>query len=124
MIGASGCRGDGEEVITLISESAFQQTVVELARALGYIVGFTHDARKSEPGEPDLRMVHKEQGRVLFLELKTEKGRLTKGRWNKAGTRFMPGQNDWAEALNACPGAEYYLFRPSDWDEIEAVLKP
>ena len=110
--------------MTLISESEFQQTVVELARALGWIVGFTHDARKSEPGEPDLRMVHKEQGRVLFIELKSEKRKLTKGRWNKAGTRWLPGQQDWAEALDACPGVESYLFRPSDWDEIEAVLKP
>ncbi len=110
--------------MTLINEKDFQQSVVELARALDWIVGWTHDARKSEPGEPDLRMVHKEQGRVLFVELKSEKGKLTKGRWNKAGTRWLPGQDTWAEALNACPGTEYYLFRPSDWDEIEEVLKP
>lgn len=120
----SGCEIPPSPVMTLIREKDFQQTVWELATRLGWIVGWTHDARKSEPGEPDLRMVHKEQGRVLFIELKSEKGKLTKSRWNKAGTRFMPGQEDWAEALNACPGVEYYLFRPSDWDEIEAALRP
>lgn len=109
-------------MVTLINEKDFQQAVWELAISLGYIVGWTHDARKSEPGEPDLRMVHKEQGRVLFIELKSEKGKLTKGRWNKAGTRFMPGQEDWAEALNACPGVEYYCLRPSDWDQIVEIL--
>ena len=50
----------------LITEKDFQATVIDLARSLGWIVGFTHDSRKSEPGEPDLRMVHPVQYRVIF----------------------------------------------------------
>ena len=107
----------------LITEAAFQQTVIEMARVFGWIVGFTYDSRNSEPGEPDLRLVHPEQHRVIFVELKSEKGRYTKGRWNKAGTRWLPGQDEWAEALSACPGVDYYLWRPGDMDQIETVLR-
>ena len=109
--------------MTLIPEKDFQQTVVELFRAHGWIVGFTHDARKSEPGEPDLRMVHPIQHRFIAAELKTEKGKLTKGRWNKAHTRWLPGQDEWQAALIDCPGFEYYLWRPSMWEEIEEVAQ-
>lgn len=106
---------------SVITEKAFQATVVDMARAFGWIVGFTYDARKSEPGEPDLRMVHGD-GRLIFAELKTMKGKYTKGRWNKAHTRWLPGQDEWAFALQGVPGVEYYLWRPSDIDEIESVL--
>jgi len=34
----------------LITEKEFQVTVIDLARTHGWIVGFTYDARKSEPG--------------------------------------------------------------------------
>ena len=106
----------------IITEKDFQATVVEMARIFGWIVGYTYDARKSEPGEPDLRMVHPEWFRYIVAELKSEKGKLTKGRWNKAKTHWMTGQNEWAEALESCPGVEYYLWRPHDIDQIETVL--
>ena len=103
-----------------VSEKQWQGTVINYARSQGWLVGFTYDARKSEPGEPDLRMVR--PPRYVEAELKTEKGKLTKGRWNKAGTRWLSGQDEWGDALSACPGLEYYLWRPSDWDEVEKVL--
>ena len=107
----------------LITEKDFQTTVIDLARTYGWIVGFTHDARKSEPGEPDLRMAHPHQHRVIFAELKTVKAKLTKGRYNKSG-RWMPGQDEWGDALTSCPGVEYYLWRPDGLDgEIERILR-
>ena len=107
----------------LITEKDFQATVIALARQLGWIVGFTHDSRHSEPGEPDLRMVHPTQHRVIFAELKTVKGKLTKGRYNKSG-RWMTGQDEWQDALTSCPGIEYYLWRPDGLDgEIERILR-
>jgi hypothetical protein len=116
----------GQSALTaqeLITEKDFQATVIDLARTYGWIVGFTHDARKSEPGEPDLRMVHPVQHRVIFAELKTVKGRLTKGRYNKSG-RWLPGQDQWQDALISCPGVEYYLWRPDGLDgEIERILR-
>ena len=102
----------------LITEKDFQATVIALARKDGWIVGFTHDSRKSEPGEPDLRMVR--PPRVIFAELKTVKGKLSKGRWNKSG-RWLPGQDEWGEALSECPWVEYYLWRPTD--NFEAILR-
>ena len=111
-----------KQSLQLITEREFQHTVTALARAYGWIVGFTYDARKSEPGEPDLRMV--KPPRVIFAELKTVKGRLTKGRYNKAQSRWLPGQNDWSVALSACPGVEYYLWTPEALDgEIERILR-
>ena len=104
----------------LVSESEFQQTVIELARLTGWIVGFTANSRRSEPGEPDLRMVHPEQCRVIFAELKVGNKTLTKGQWNKR--RWLPGQDDWAAALQQCPGVEYYLWGPADWANIEKLL--
>ena len=107
----------------LITEKDFQATVIDLARSLGWLVGFKHDSRKSEPGEPDLRMVHPVQHRVIFAELKTVKGKLTKGRYNKSGNRWLPGQDQWGEVLSECPGVEYYLWRPDGLDgEIERIL--
>ena len=106
----------------LITEKDFQATVIDLARTYGWIVGFTHDARKSEPGEPDLRMVR--PPRVIFAELKTVKGKLTNGRFNKSGNRWLPGQDQWQDALISCPGVEYYLWRPDGLDgEIEQILR-
>jgi len=109
-------------LMQLITEKDFQATVIALARTYGWIVGFTYDARKSEPGEPDLRMVHPDQHRVIFAELKTANGKLTKGRLNKSG-RWMTGQDEWQDALIAS-GVEYYLWRPDGLDgEIERILR-
>ena len=104
----------------MIPEKDFQQTVIEMALAFNWIVGFTYDSRKSRPGEPDLRMVR--PPRYVVAELKREGQRLTKGRLNKKG-KWQTGQDEWAEALEACPGVEYYFWHPSDMDRIEEVLK-
>jgi hypothetical protein len=47
--------------------------------------------------------------RTIFAELKTEKGKMSKE------------QEDWGVALIAS-GAEWYLWRPSDMDDITKVL--
>ena len=112
--------GQGPRAEELVSEADFQQGVIELARLTGWIVGFTQNSRRSEPGEPDLRMVHPEQHRVIFAELKVGDNTLSKGRWNKS--RWLPGQDDWAAALVRCPGVEYCLWTPGDWAKIEELL--
>jgi hypothetical protein len=46
-----------------------------LAEELGWhVVGATWNTKNSPSGEPDLRLVRE---RVIWMELKTEKGRLT-----------------------------------------------
>ena len=119
----SGLWFNPDTALSVIPEADFQATVVALGRLHGWVVGYTHDSRRSEPGEPDLRMVHQDWGRVIFAECKDEAGHLIKGRWTKGRSRrWLPGQDDWAEALKACPGVEYYLWRPSDSDQVEAIL--
>lgn len=68
-------------------------------------------------------MVLAKPPRVLFLEIKTAKGKLSKPRWNKAHTRLLPGQDTWAAMLQECPGIEYRLVRPADLDAIYALLQ-
>ena len=90
-----------------ISEKDWQRTVIDAAQLYGWLVQHDRDARKSTgAGFPDLVLVRE---RVLFVELKTEKGRLS------------PRQKTWRERLCGA-GAEYRLWRPSDWDEVEQEL--
>ena len=95
-----------------MKEADLQRTIVTAARDFGWLAYATFSSVRSEPGFPDLVLVR--PPRLIFVECKTMKARLSKGRMNKAGTRRLPGQEDWAEALEACPGAEYWLVRPID----------
>ena len=83
-----------------MKEREFQSQVVSLAKRLGYSVYHTYDSRRSEPGFPDLVCV---RDRVIFVELKTEKGRLS------------AAQRTWIERL-ANADAEIYVWRPGGLD--------
>ncbi|WP_372699404.1 VRR-NUC domain-containing protein [Arthrobacter sp. JSM 101049] len=85
------------------SEKEFQEQVVAGAKSLGWLVYHTHDSRRSEPGFPDLVLVQPVRGRVLFRELKTQKGRTTQA------------QDTWIEALTRA-GQDAAIWRPSDWE--------
>lgn len=90
-----------------ISEQAFQRLVVECAEWNGWWWWHDEDSRRNARGLPDLLLV---RDRCIWLELKKERGRI------------RPAQIEVMERLRAA-GAEVYLFRPSDWPEIEAVLR-
>ncbi len=90
-----------------MSEAEFQQQVIALARLYRYRVYHTHDSRRSQAGFPDLVLVRGK--RLLFVELKTDTGRLT------------PEQYEWMVALLAA-GQHFVIWRPADWDEIKATL--
>jgi hypothetical protein len=88
------------------SEKMFQEKVIKLAKAAGWLVFHTppysprHGVwRSAGKGFPDL----------CLSQLKTEKGRLSLE------------QENWAAAL-ANSGADFYLWRPSDWDHIVDLL--
>lgn len=89
-----------------IPERTFQTQVRSLARLLGWIPYHTFDSRRSDQGFPDLVLV---RDRVVFAELKTPKGRLSSH------------QEIWLEALRNA-GAEVYVWRPGDLEEIQKVL--
>jgi len=89
-----------------VSERDFQQQVTDLASLHGWLIYHTHDSRRSQPGFPDLVLVRE---RVIFAELKTERGKLTRA------------QRIWLAAL-AGASVEAYCWRPSDTDTIAAIL--
>ncbi len=88
------------------SEKQFQAAVVQAARLLGWMCFHPFDSRRSESGFPDLVLVRE---RVVFAELKTEKGRASPAQWK------------WIDALIGA-GQETHVWRPSNWPLIEKVL--
>jgi hypothetical protein len=87
-------------------EKEWQRQVVQLAKTLGYRTYHTFDSRRSTHGFPDLVLV---RDRVIYLELKREKGRLTEE------------QKGWLRALRAA-GAEAYVARPRDLEALGRTL--
>lgn len=86
-----------------MSEATLQSHILGEARDLGWALRYhTHDSRRSNKGFPDLVLVHERQRRVIFTELKTERGRQS------------PEQEEWQRVLLAV-GQEFYLWRPTPW---------
>jgi hypothetical protein len=91
-----------------MTEGAFRQQVLDLARLTGWRCYFTWASLHSPAGFPDLCLVRR--GRLVFAELKSERGKAT------------PEQQGWLiDVANAA--AESYLWRPGDWPEVEKVLR-
>lgn len=110
----------GRAMVSLITEAKMRDSILSAARELGWLAYATHDSRRSEPGFPDLVLV--KPPRVIFAELKTEKGRIRKGKWNRGKTRWLPGQDDWLNALLECPGVEPCLVRPAGLEDFYKLL--
>jgi hypothetical protein len=92
-----------------ITEKKFGLQVESAARLRGFEYYHTWNSRNSSPGFPDYFMIHRETYRIIVAELKTEKGKLTEK------------QKYWLD-LFVKAGFEVYLWRPSDIDEVLAVL--
>lgn len=89
-------------------EAGFQAAVVELAELLGVQVHHNADSRRaSRAGLPDLILIGR---RVLWRELKTEKGRV------------RPAQRATIAALTAA-GQDAGVWRPSDWGRVRVELE-
>jgi hypothetical protein len=63
----------------------------------------------SEEGFPDCTII--KIPRLIFAELKSEKGKLT------------PAQEEWLELLKQCKTIEAYCWRPSQFEEIAEILR-
>lgn len=106
-----------------MTEAAFQRLVLDLAKLHGWrrahfahartARGWRTPCRADGKGFPDLVLVRPARGavrgRTLFVECKTDTGRLTEE------------QADWRRALIAA-GNEYRLWRPKDWPAIKHEL--
>lgn len=98
-------------------EKDWQRDVIRLARTLGWKVahfravktptGYRTPVQADGAGFPDLCLV---RDRVIFAELKNERGQITEE------------QKAWLAALERA-GAEAYVWRPADLDEVLAVLQ-
>lgn len=103
-------------------EGAFAQAFA-LRRWHGY---HTHNSRHSVSGFPDWVLVR--QPRILFVELKTDTGKIS------------PDQQQWLGELAHCetharwlveqvglagvqPIVEVHVWRPADWDQIVETLR-
>lgn len=82
-----------------MTEKQLQALVTEAAAWLGLHVYHTWDSRRSAPGFPDLVIAGR---RVLFRELKSDSGRMSRA------------QQRWIWALQA-GGADAAVWRPADW---------
>lgn len=89
------------------SEAEFQEAVCKRAEELGWKWFHVRITRQSKAGWFDLVLW---RDRVVFAELKDETGTATADQLNL--------QDDFKLA-----NAEVYLWRPSDWSEIEEVLQ-
>jgi len=108
-----------------MTEAEFQRQVIQLAALRGWLVHHARPARvrvkgvetyrtpvQGHKGFPDLVLARR--GRVLLVELKASKGKLS------------PEQMFWRQALTGGVQPEEYsgwhVWRPYDWAEIERVL--
>ncbi len=103
------------------SEAGFQRWVINTAHIFGWKVAHFRPAMNQRgkwmtpvqadgAGFPDLTMANAQLRRVIFVELKTETGKLTSA------------QEDWISHL-AQAGQDVYVWRPSMRDDIERILK-
>jgi hypothetical protein len=100
-----------------VLERDFQKAVTDALNALGWRWYHSRPAQTSkgwrtalsgDVGYPDITAVRRD--RILFIELKAEKGRLSEE------------QGAWLADLGAA-GAEAFCWRPSDWPAIEETLR-
>ena len=102
-----------------LTEAAFLDMVIRLARLKKWLVFHARPARTARgwrtpvsgdgKGFPDLFLIRPAAGEILFVELKSGRGRLT------------PEQEAWLEALREC-GLPVRVWTPKDWDEITETL--
>ena len=92
----------------LITESSFQDKVIQTAELGGWWVWHDTDSRRNRAGLPDLIMIR--PPRVIFAELKKHDGRVRRSQQTVLGL------------LADCPDVESYLWRPDDFEAIERIL--
>ncbi len=106
-----------------MSERELQSAVIECARVLGWRVahfrpaltarGWRTPVQADGAGFPDLCMAHPKQRRLLFVELKAARGRLSLE------------QVEWLDTLTDSECCEVYCWYPADWLDgtVEGLLR-
>ena len=98
----------------IISEADFQEWWRHLMDLYGYVNYHTHRSIQSPSGFPDNVAVRLDpKPRLVFAELKTD----------EKESQPSIDQWIWLKILQHIPGVECFLFRPSDRDEIERLMR-
>jgi hypothetical protein len=109
------------------SEAAWQAVVCDASRYLGWTVAFRvedavyRELRRVEKTSakaalsrlaswPDLVLIHPDRRQTLFVEVKTDKGKLTEGQKS-------------ALATLAAGGLDVRVWRPKLWDDVLTTLQ-
>lgn len=98
----------GNVMAALQSERSLQESVRQLAKLTGWLYFHGWTMLHSQPGFPDTVLIN--PPRLIVAELKVE------------GEDPTDEQEVWLANFRAC-GVEAYVWRPSDWPTIEAILK-
>ena len=101
---------DGKPVI---SEKVFQAQVKKAALLTGWMYYATWNSIHSPAGFPDCVLVHPKKKRIIFCELKSEKGKLSEK------------QREWINALCQIahpPELDVCVIRPADFDDFYSLL--
>jgi hypothetical protein len=103
-----------------MTEAEFQKQVIGLAHLFGWRVahfravktptGYRTPVAADGAGFPDLVLA--KAGLIIFAELKTEKGRVSDAQ--KAWLKELQGAGERVLVV---------VWRPSDWDAIEAAIR-
>jgi hypothetical protein len=96
--------------VLLMSEAQLQTNILDAAKTLGWLPYHTYLSKRSQPGFPDLVLLHERQSRAVFSELKRERATQT------------PEQLEWERVLRSLPLIEFYLWRPRHWFD-QTILK-
>lgn len=97
-------------------EEAFLQAVRDLAHLHGWQTYHTRNSKGSDPGIPDLLL--RRNNMEMWIELKLE-NRKKNGEYKEQPSAEQCEFLEWCQ----CRGKQAHLFRPSDWPEIEQLLK-
>jgi len=94
----------------MITEKQLREQVRDLCKVFGWKFYFTWTSIHSPRGMPDLILC--KPPRLIFAELKTEKGQLS------------DKQQEWLDLLDECGGnIERYVWRPGDIENIVEILR-
>tara|TARA_R100000329_G_scaffold122194_1_gene100798 strand:+ start:17 stop:313 length:297 start_codon:yes stop_codon:yes gene_type:complete len=92
-----------------VTEADLQALIVDVAETYGWLVFHDNDSRRNNPGFPDLVLV--KPPRVVFMECKSEKGKL------------RPEQQVWMGHLLECDTVASAVVRPEHLDLVIEYLQ-
>ena len=105
-----------------MTEQDLDNAIRKLCQLYGWMRYHTYRSTRSPAGFPDLTLVR--GARLIFAELKSDSGTLTKGKWTTLASgqrKWTDGQYEWLQALSMT-SAETYVWRPSQLQEIADLL--